>query len=228
MSDAIYMDFEEPDQTPPWQRQPDDQRVESTPRVTDADGLNLPIPVLPKRATPNARGPHGKVSISNRARSAVNLKIDGASYVEIAETLEYTSPEEARRDVERALAETHPIDDWRTLRATVAARAEQQFARSFAMAGADFLVDMDTDTRMPNPDKLRWHQQAGIDLMNYAKITGAQAPTRVEITPGESEMAELVAKMLEASGHRDVIEAEVIDLDVIPDEVAPEEDVDGP
>ena len=83
------------------------------------------------------------------------------------------------------------------------------------MAGADFLVDEDGN-RIPNRDKLRWHQQAGIDLMNHVQITGAKAPTKIEVTPDEARMEEIVAELLRRSGEENILEAEVIDLDVIP------------
>ena len=172
------------------------------------------IPSLPKPEKPLS-DVEVRRGVTNRDRSAVNLKLAGASYQEIADTLELRSAVEAKRIVERTLAATHSPDDWQTLRMVAGARAEQLFQRSLAMAGADFLVDEDGN-RIPNRDKLRWHQQAGIDLMNHVQITGAKAPTKIEVTPDEVRMEEIVAELLRRSGEENILEAEVIDLDVIP------------
>lgn len=217
MTDPHFMDIPEP---PPSKKTPPKRRPRKKPPV-DEDAVKdlVRIAVLPPSgplvntpAVPTLRG------ISQRARSAVNLKIDGASYADIAATLEYDSVADCRREIERTLAATHPIDDWNTLRATVVARAERQLERSFKMAGADYLVDRETGRPVANVEKLRWHQQAGVDLMNFATITGAKAPTRVEVTPAEEQMEALVERLLAASGHTEVLEAEVIELDEVPAE----------
>lgn len=172
------------------------------------------IPQLPKASKP-LTDVEVRRGVSNRDKSAVNLKLAGASYQEIADALDLKSAAEAKRAVERTLAATHAPEEWQTLRMLAAARAEDLFKRSLAMASADYLV-LDDGERVPNTEKLRWHQQAAADLMNHVQITGAKAPTKIEITPDEARMEEIVSEMLRRSGEENIIEADVIELDVIP------------
>ena len=176
----------------------------------------LPAPTKPLTSAEVKRG------VSVRDRAAVNLKLAGASYAEIADTMEFDTPAHAKRAVERALALTHSPDDWETLRMLAAGRAEALFQRSFAMAGADYLVDEDGN-RIPNVDKLRWHQQAAADLMNHAVITGAKAPTKIEITPDEEKLDAIVSNLMSRMGHEDIVDAEVIELEALP--AAPADDL---
>lgn len=172
------------------------------------------IPSLPTRDKP-LTDLEVRRGVSNRDKSAVNLKLAGASYQEIADTMELDSAAEARRIVERTLAATHTPDDWQTLRMIAGARAEELFKRSLAMASADYLV-LEDGTKVPNAEKLKWHQQAGTDLMNHVQITGAKAPTKIEVTPDEARMEEIVSELLRRSGEENIIDAEVIDLNVVP------------
>lgn len=178
------------------------------------------IPVLP-RIEISAADLEGEISegLERRDVAATNMRIAGAPFSEIARVLEYESPAAAKRAVLGALAQTHPVEDWETMRTLEIARAEQAFARSTAMANADYLVDKDHPGELiPNRDKIRWHAEARQDLAVHAMISGAKAPTRVEITPSEQEYEVLVQRMIEASGHEDVIEAEVLEIDDLPGE----------
>lgn len=201
MSDAVFMDFSEPDDRP------------VKPKVV-AKVPKAPIPIPPEPVQP-ITSTEIKRGVSERSRSAANLKVEGYTYDEIARILEFPSATDARRAVESVLAAIHGPGDYDTLRLVVTARAELQLKRSLGMAGADFLVDQKTGKRLPNPEKLRWHQQASVDLMNYAIITGAKAPTKVEITPGEADMETLVSRILSRQGHEDIVDAEVIEMDAI-------------
>lgn len=185
-----------------------------------------PIPMPPKRsldpperealALPNrVRG-----GISDRARAATNLKVDGFSYQEIADMLEYKNAGEAKKEVERTLAMTHPVDDYETLRMLATSRAEERLKLSSQMAGAHFLVTTDEDgneVRVANEKQLAWATLAATDLMNWATITGAKAPTKMEITPDLAAMDALVDRIARAAGHEEVMDAEVIDMDVLDD-----------
>lgn len=207
MSDAGdgYADFEDPvylDVEPPS----DDESLD---KPKPAAIPRLPKPEKPLTDLEMRRG------VSNRDKAAVNLKLAGANYQEIAETLEFPSAKDAKRAVERALAVTHTPDEWDTLRLVTQARAEEMFKRSFAMAGADFLV-LEDGTKVPNADKLRWHQQAAADLMNHATITGAKAPVKHEITADEEQLAQLVSAMTGHLGVEEVLDAEVLELESLP------------
>lgn len=175
------------------------------------------IPKAPGTAIEPLTGDEIKRGISQRARSAANLKVEGYSYQDIADLLEFDKAADAKRAVESVLAAIHGPGDYETIRIIAAARAEDALRRSTQMAKANF-IQMEDGDRVPNTEQLRWHQQAGTDLMNWAVITGAKAPTKVEITPGDDDMERLVALMLERSGHEEIVDAEVIDLEYIPNE----------
>jgi hypothetical protein len=180
--DPAYMDFEEPDH--PYDSAPKRGKKKSKSK----------IPRLPEKQIVLSDELRSGVSV--RSRAAANLRVEGYTYAEIADILEY--------------------DDAQTIRLIVERRAEEQFRRSFTMGGADYLV-LESGKRIANEDKLRWHQQAAVDLMNYAKITGTIAPTRVQITPDEAELDRIITEIAHRAGQEDVLEAEVIELDVIPE-----------
>jgi hypothetical protein len=98
-----------------------------------------PIPMPPERELMVVPG-RTRGGISDRARAATNLKVDGFSYQEIAEMLEFKDAKEAKREVEHTLAMTHTADDYETLRTLAASRAEQRLRLSSQMAGAHYLV----------------------------------------------------------------------------------------
>lgn len=201
--DPVHLDIEEPD-------------------GDDVDKPPAKIPRLPEPTRP-LTDLEVRAGVSNRDKSAVNLKLAGATYQEIAETLEFANAKDAKRAVERTLAHTHSPDEWDTLRMVTQARAEEMFRRSFAMAAADYLV-LGDGTQVPNTEKLRWHQQAAADLMNHATITGAKAPVKHEISADEEQLAQLVSAMTAHLGVEEVLDAEVLELDTLP---AEPDDLDG-
>lgn len=210
--DVVYMDFEEPH---PFDKAPNSGSKDAERIKRDEDGEPLAIgfiPVLPP-PEPVLTGDEIKRGISDKARSAANLKVEaGRTFQEIAEILELPDAATARRLVQSVLANIHPIEDLETMRMVMAARYEKQFSRSVAMAGADFLVDKETGQKLPNHERLKWHQQASNDLMMLATVTGAKAPAKVEVTPGEADYDTIVSALLERMGHEEVAEAEVIEF----------------
>lgn len=176
------------------------------------------IPVIPAKEIPESeRLPDLDLELpgqlSRRVVACVNMRLAGAPFYEIAQQLEYATPADAKRDYARAIASTHGPEDWDTLRQLEGARAEALFRRSFEMASADYLVDLEhPEQKVPNTQKLQWHEQAARDLMNHAIITGAKAPTKVEITPGEAEYDQLVGSLLEAQGFLEIEEADVVQI----------------
>lgn len=210
MSDVppIFMNFDEPEAlTPP----PKDSR----PASGWNDSPDLPkVMKLPDREKP-LRPNEVRHGVSQRAKACANMRLEGATFVEIAEFLEYPDAAAAKRDFTRALAATHPAEDWETMRQMESARAEKLFKQSLAMASADYLVD-DEGNRVPNNEKLAWHRQAAADLLNHATISGAKAPSKLEITPGEAQLEQLVEQMLQRSGHEVAKEADVLELTQVP------------
>lgn len=220
--DPTFMDFEEPP-APGW-AEGDKRKKRFADKMDEVEAAPLKILKLPERPAP-LKSTEVVRGVSQRAKSCANMRLEGASFIEIAEVLEYEDAKAAKRDFQRALAATHPPEDWETMRQMEVARAERLFKQSLAMASADYLVD-DEGNRVANTDRLRWHQQAASDLMNHAVISGAKAPTKLEITPGEAQLEELVEQMLSRAGHEITHEAEVLELTQIPTLVGDLEDGD--
>lgn len=200
-----FIDFAEP---------PSPKKGKKKPKKDVEPPKPPPILALPERE-PAMKSTEVVRGLSQRAKACVNMRLEGASFMEIADFLEYETPQDARRDCERALAATHPPEDWETLRQVATARAETLFQQSFRYSRADFLIDQDGN-QVPNTEKRAWHNQAAQDLMNHAIISGAKAPAKLEVTPGEAALDRLADKMLRRGGYTVAEEAEALELTVIP------------
>lgn len=208
----VFMDFEEPKK--PARKK---KKAKKSKRPTEEA-----IPRLPDR--PVLKVATGGVSI--RAQACVNMRLEGASFLEIAQSLEYESPEDARNEYQRTLAKTHSSDDWESLRTAEGARALKLFQNSLRMSQAEYLIVDDGEggeKRVPNRDRLGWHRQAGIDLMNHATITGAKAPTKIEITPEDAQLDKIVSFLADRALEGEAVEADVLELTVMPEDM---EDLD--
>lgn len=171
------------------------------------------IPVLPSLGV----NPEDLQKPDQRSVACVNLRLAGAPFVEIAKELGYASSQAAKSAYVAALANMFPVEDAATLRQAEAMRAEQLLRRSLAMASADYFVDADDpNVRIPNTDRLRWHEQAAKDLALHAMITGAKAPTRVEVSADTQELNQIVDAILQGSGEMPELEASTFDVDEIP------------
>jgi hypothetical protein len=215
------MDFEEPN-PPRHAAGGGNRRGRDGEDGADRHGIpHLPAPV------PQLTGDEVRRGVSNRNRAAMKLKSRGFSYLEIAEELDFPTAMDAKRAVESVIAATLTPEEIDMQRALVVSRAEELYKQSIAMATADYLVDDDGE-RVANDKKLQWHQQASSDLMNIATLTGAKAPTKVEFTPTEVDLERMVERMVQLSGHEDIVDAEVIEWDAIPAiERTPEEGGDA-
>jgi hypothetical protein len=230
VTDAVFMDFEEPGGgrmgTHPWDGAPQGGKKRGKKRgrreEEPPEQKEVAIPRLPS-PEPMLTGDEVRRGVSDRNRAAAKLKIKGHSYLEIADIMEFDSAQDAKRAVESVIAATLSPEEIEMTRAVVIARAEEQFRQSVAMGHADYLVD-DDGNRIPNERKLQWHQQASNDLLMIATLTGAKAPTKVEFTPGEAELERIVNAIVLRSGHEDIMDAEVIQLDEIPAIEAGEDD----
>lgn len=172
------------------------------------------IPVLPSLDV----DPEKLRKPDQRAVAAVNMRVVMTPFHEIARVLGYASPGDAKAAVISALANMFPTEAAEMVRQQEAMRAEQLLGRSMAMASADYFVDAnDPDHKIPNADKLRWHEQAGKDLALHAMITGAKAPARMEVTASTQELNQMVSALLIAQeGGQLELEADVFAIDDIP------------
>jgi hypothetical protein len=213
VSDAVYMDFEEP----AGQHRAGGKVEPKKPRTVKGKRKKVkPIPVgrLPQPGA-LATGDEIRRGVSDRAATATKLWIAGMPLSEIAELMDFESAADVKRVVEATASATLSREEMEMARILMRARAEKLWEQSFAWARADFLV-LDDGKQIPNEKKLQWHQQASSDLMNLAILTGAKAPTKVEFTPAEEEIERLVNQIVLRSGPEDIVDAEVIDLHVMP------------
>lgn len=174
-----------------------------------------PIAVPPKRPV-EATGDEERRGVSDRARAAANLAVDLVPYDEIAVICGYPNAKAAEKAALSVMAILHPPDDYETLQIKARANAARRLRMSSQMADAEYLIDKATGDEIPNVDRLRWASQAGVDLMNWATIAGAKAPTKVELNPGDEKMQELLNIILERSGHEEILDADVIEMTYVP------------
>lgn len=179
------------------------------------------IPTLPELIV----DPSNIEKPDQRAVACVNLRMAGAPFHEIAKELGYASPQAAKDAYVAALAGMHPAEDWETQREVEAMRALTLFRQALAMAQADYLVDANDPTvRIPNTEKRAWNETAQKALALHAMITGAKAPSRMEVSASTQELNSMVQVILSAQGKETEIEADVWDVDEIP---SPEADPMG-
>ncbi len=182
----------------------------TTPRRTLRDR----IPTLPKVTV----DPDVLTKPDQRAVATVNMKLAGASFVDIARELSYATPKDAETAFISALSTMYPISSWEILRQEAALRAEERLRRSHAMATADYFVDAnDPEHKIANVDKLRWHEMEGKDLALLVTITGAKAPARMEINADTAMLAQMAAAVLAGQANQPELEASVWDIDDIDD-----------
>lgn len=213
---AVFMDFEDPD----GNRKPKQPSTGTHPWDDKPKGKEL----IPRAPDPDAplTGDEIRAGVSERSRSVAKYRVLGYSYQEIADLMGLKDAKEAQRIHHSVIAATLDPESIETQRAVVLSRAEALFKNSFAMARAEALIAHDEEgieVEVANSERLRWHQVAAADLMNIATLTGAKAPTKIEFTPGEADLERLVDEIVRRAGHEEILEADVIDLDVIPDRV---------
>jgi hypothetical protein len=152
------------------------------------------------------------------ARAAVALRLAGATYPEIADTLEIDTPDKARELIERELAANGMDDNRRhNLREEEAARIMRLMRGVWGKA-----------TDPENPEHLPATRVALALIDRHARLMGLDAPQEVVVyTPTTTEIDQWVADMLTRStdGQFDVKEPDVILGET---ETPPPEPVEGP
>jgi hypothetical protein len=197
--DVVRVEFEKPDKP-----------------AADVDKPKRKGPAIPV-LKPLDVDPEKMLKPDQRAVAAVNLRLAGAPFVEIAKELGYSSPKAAETAYVSALAEMYPVESWENLRQIEAMRAEVLLRQALAMAQADFFVDAnDADVLIPNTEKARWHDQALKALQVHAMITGARAPARLEVSASTQELHQMVTAILQAQGGEPIVEADIFQMDEIP------------
>lgn len=143
-----------------------------------------------------------------RAQAALALKIHGADYVEIAQTLDYANATSARHAVEHMLAEVAEHDGpdaWRTQRTLARRRYEGLLAAVFPIA-----------TDSTDDGFFSAQRQAAVLVDRITVLDGLNAPTRHEIyTPQAAEFELTMRKVLETSGITEPVEGDIFELTAI-------------
>ena len=140
-----------------------------------------------------------------RAAAALQLRIDGASYSDIAKVLEFTDSLHARKAVEHALAlEARAPDEVEKMRWMEARRLERLLSSLM--------------TRATNPkdrDHLAYSRTALAVIDRHIKLYGLDMPSKVNVTysPATDQIEEWVQRMTEQM-HGPIIEADIVDAEI--------------
>lgn len=142
---------------------------------------------------------------TNRAESAVAMRIAGANYTEIAKTLGYTSANQARVSVETALAATAGEADREQLR-FVEARRLERLLRSLWRKALD----------ESNEEHLAAIRTALAIIDRHARLYGLDAPAEMVVySPSREEIDRFVASAAASLTARLPEEADIIDGQVL-------------
>lgn len=137
--------------------------------------------------------------VQRRAQAAVTLKIAGASYGEIADTLGYSSPSRALTAVETELARAATTTDKDKVR-EVNGRRYERLLRSLWVKASD----------PDHPEHLAAVRTAADIISRHSRLFGAEAPTEVVVhSPTTAELERWVASVM-ATGQPPVIEYDVL------------------
>lgn len=148
-----------------------------------------------------------KMDRKGRQEAALGLRIAGATYTEIASTLEYASASHARAAVESALASTVGDDDRERMRFIASRRLERLLRALWPKA-----TDENSEEQIPA-------SRTALALIDrHIKLNGLDAPSEhIIYNPGSREIDEWVREMtshlMDATPEeRDIIEGEVLDV----------------
>lgn len=135
---------------------------------------------------------------ATRRASAVNMKIAGASYTQIAEHLGYSTPATARRAVERGIAEAAASpDDQEKVRWLVDARLER------------LLSAVSPNAHRPGPQQLDF-AAAVLRIIDRKMTLWHLGGTNVTITPSGERVREVVAHLTQLADHGADQEADIM------------------
>lgn len=141
-----------------------------------------------------------------RAEAALQMKLAGAPYDRIAETLDFVSPTEARKAVERCLARAaDEFGDKDRLRSVLNKRMER-------LSQVCYLRSLDKSS----PDQIAWMRTFLAYADRISKMNGLEATaTTVVITPDYEEIVQWARHAYEqVSGEPIVIEAEIVEDEI--------------
>lgn len=140
-----------------------------------------------------------------RAAAAVQLRIDGAGYADIARVLDYTSAAKARMAIERALADESATPEQIEHVRWVNARRLERILNSL----------MKRATNPKDPDHLQYSRMAVSVIDRHLRLYGADAPQKMNVTytpaTGELEawVMQTARQVAAVEQEADIIDGEV-------------------
>lgn len=148
-----------------------------------------------------------------RQEAAVALRVAGANWSEIAETLDYVSPSRARQAVERALADSVGDEDRAQMRHVVNRRLDRLLRATWKKALDEKREDQAVHTR-----------SALAIIDRSIRLNGLDAPSEhVLYSPSALEIDAFIKRAVEEfRGSQpeevDVVEGDIIEGDILEDE----------
>lgn len=141
-----------------------------------------------------------------KANAAIQLKLSGADWEEIAEAIGYPTPRAALVAVEKALESRLDTVDRKALREMAGARLER-------LLRAVWLKAIDPN----HPEQMQAQAQAASRIDRHIKLFGLDAPTEVIVhTPTQTELEQWVARLVN-KGNGAVEEFDIIEGEVLQD-----------
>jgi hypothetical protein len=136
--------------------------------------------------------------------AAVSLKLFGASYEEIARTLDYATPSHARLAVEKAIADAAgERPNLEAMRNQAEMRLEKMLKSLSGDAFAPYVMVDDPKNpgqkkRHRNENHLPYLREALKVLDRIAALRGLNAPTQLQLqAPGAAEFEDMVSRLVE-------------------------------
>jgi len=153
--------------------------------------------------------PAERRSSDRKANAALELRLAGHRWDDIADAMGYASPATAKAAVERALEKNlmGRKEDTDDLRRMAAARYERLIRAVWPKA-------MDPGSKdNPNPEQLAAVKEARSITNDWVKLHGLAAPTEIAIrTPTQQE---LEAWVTQVSGVKEIEEGNIFDAEIV-------------
>lgn len=159
---------------------------------------------------PGEDGPTNDVDKSEtKAQAALTLKLYGASYTDIKNTLHYSSAYRARMAVERVLASAADSPEDRDKMRVLSNKRIERLLSSVMSKAVN-----------PNdPQHLAYNARALALIDRQVKMWGVDAPTQVQFSASDQYIEDYVASLRPlADADRAAIEADIIEGDIMDEE----------
>lgn len=151
---------------------------------------------------PNADLDLAKGESIQRAEAGVALRLAGASYTNIAKTLEYSSAFRARQAVEQALAKSADSPEERDQMRVLTSRRYDRLLQSV----------MGKAVNPKDPEHLAYNARALAIVDRIGTLFGVAAPTQVQISASDQQIEAYINKVRPlAAAQHDAEEMEILD-----------------